>query len=209
MILVIMAIAMPKFKIIQKLVDKLNLVSRENLSGMMVIRAFGTQEHEKKRFGEANEDLTKTNLFVNRIMVFMMPFMMLIMNGVSLIIVWVGAHQIANSTMQVGDMMAFMQYAMQIIIAFLMLSMTFILVPRAAVSAGRIAEVLETKDSIVDPKNPKTFNSDKKGLVEFNHVHFRYNGAEEDALRDITFTAKPGTNNSYYRFHWLRKINDC
>ena len=165
MIIVILVIAMPKFKIIQKLVDKLNLVSRENLSGMMVIRAFGTQEHEKKRFGEANEDLTQTNLFVNRIMVFMMPSMMLIMNGITLLIVWVGAHQIANSTMQVGDMMAFIQYAMQIIMAFLMLSMTFILVPRAAVSAGRIAEVLETEVSIVDPENPKFFNADKKGLL--------------------------------------------
>ncbi|MEO4055140.1 ABC transporter ATP-binding protein [Solibacillus sp. CAU 1738] len=192
LIIVIMTIAMPKFKIIQKLVDKLNLVSRENLSGMMVIRAFGTQEHEKKRFGEANEDLTKTNLFVNRVMMFMMPSMTIIMNGVTLIIVWVGAHQIANSTMQVGDMMAFMQYAMQIIMAFLMLSMMFILVPRAAVSAGRIAEVLETENSIIDPENPKSFNSDKKGLVEFNHVYFRYNGADEDALKDITFTAKPG-----------------
>ncbi|MEG0383192.1 MAG: ABC transporter ATP-binding protein [Solibacillus sp.] len=192
MIAVIMAIAMPKFKIMQKLVDKLNLVSRENLSGMMVIRAFGTQEHEKNRFGEANEDLTQTNLFVNRIMVFMMPSMMLIMNGVTLLIVWVGAHQIAASTMQVGDMMAFMQYAMQIIMSFLMLSMMFILVPRAAVSAGRIVEVLETEVSIVDPENPKAFHSDTKGFVEFKHVHFRYNGAEEDALRGITFTAKPG-----------------
>lgn len=192
MIAIIMAIAMPKFKIIQKLVDKLNLVSRESLSGMMVIRAFGTQEHEKDRFGKANEDLTQTNLFVNRVMVFMMPSMMLIMNGVTLLIVWVGAHQIASSTMQVGDMMAFMQYAMQIIMSFLMLSMMFILVPRAAVSAGRIVEVLETEVSIVDPENPKAFHSDTKGLVEFKHVYFRYNGAEEDALRDITFTAKPG-----------------
>ncbi len=192
LILVIMSIAMPKFKIIQKLVDKLNLVSRENLSGMMVIRAFVTQEHEKKRFEAANEDLTKTNLFVNRVMVFMMPVMMLIMNGATLIIIWVGSHQIANSAMQVGDMMAFMQYAMQIIMSFLMISMMFIFVPRAAVSAGRIAEVLETKNSIADPKTPKPFQQDKKGLVEFKHVHFRYHGAQEDALSDITFTAKPG-----------------
>lgn len=192
LILVIMSIAMPKFKIIQKLVDKLNLVSRENLSGMMVIRAFVTQNHEKKRFEAANEDLTKTNLFVNRVMVFMMPVMMLIMNGATLIIIWVGSHQIANSAMQVGDMMAFMQYAMQIIMSFLMISMMFIFVPRAAVSAGRIAEVLETKNSIADPKTPKPFHQDKKGVVEFQHVHFRYHGAQEDALSDITFTAKPG-----------------
>ncbi|MCR8645918.1 ABC transporter ATP-binding protein/permease [Paenibacillus sp. N1-5-1-14] len=192
MIMIIMAIAMPKFKIIQSMVDKLNLVSRENLSGMMVIRAFGTKRHEKKRFEKANGDLTETNLFVNRVMVSLMPIMMLVMNGVTLIIVWVGAHQIASSSMQVGDMMAFMQYAIQIITAFLMLSMTFILVPRAAVSAGRIAEVLGTKNSIDEPQNPKYFNAAKKGHVEFKHVHFRYHGAEEDALSDITFTAKPG-----------------
>lgn len=192
MIMVIMSIAMPKFKAIQKLIDKLNLVSRENLSGMMVIRAFDTQEHEKKRFEAANEDLTKINLFVNRIMVFMMPAMMLVMNGTTLLIVWVGAHQIVNSAMQVGDMMAFMQYAMQIIMAFLMISMMFIFVPRAAVSAGRIAEVLGTENSIVDPQNPKNFDAAKKGLIEFRHVYFRYHNAEEDALSDITFMAKPG-----------------
>ena len=191
-IMVLMSVAMPKFKIMQKLVDRLNLVSRESLSGMMVIRAFATQEHEKKRFAAANEELTKTNLFVNRVMVFMMPVMMLIMNGVSLIVIWVGAGQIANSAMQVGDMMAFMQYAMQVITAFLMISMIFIFVPRAAVSAGRIAEVLEIENSVVDPENPKGFQADKKGLVEFQNVYFRYQGAEEDALRDITFTAKPG-----------------
>ncbi|MDD3653969.1 MAG: ABC transporter ATP-binding protein [Desulfotomaculaceae bacterium] len=191
-ILVIMAIAMPKFKIIQQLVDNLNLVSRENLSGMMVIRAFGTQEHEKKRFAATNEELTGTNLYVNRIMVLFMPMMMLVMNGISLLIVWVGAQQIAGAAMQVGDMMAFMQYAMQIIFAFLMISMMFIFVPRAAVSAGRIAEVLETEDAIVDPPNPKNFNVAKKGLVEFRHVYFRYHGAAEDALSDITFTARPG-----------------
>ena len=192
MIIVIMAIALPKFKAIQKLVDKLNLISRENLSGMMVIRAFGTQEHERKRFDTANGDLTKMNLFVNRVMVFMMPAMTLIMNGVTLIIVWVGAHQIMDSALQVGDMMAFMQYAMQIIMAFLMISMMFILVPRAAVSAARIAEVLETKGSINDPENPKEFDPAQKGFVEFRHVFFRYHGAEEDALSDITFTARPG-----------------
>ncbi len=192
LILVVISIAMPKFKIMQKLVDRLNLVSRENLSGLMVIRAFGTQKHEQKRFGAANEELTETNLFVNRVMVFMMPVMMLVMNGVSVLVIWVGAGQIANSAMQVGDMMAFMQYAMQVIMAFLMLSMIFVFVPRAAVSAGRIAEVLGMENSVVDPESPAAFQADKRGLVEFEHVHFRYQGAEEDALRDITFTARPG-----------------
>ncbi|MGE4486154.1 MAG: ABC transporter ATP-binding protein, partial [Oscillospiraceae bacterium] len=192
LIMVMMSIAMPKFKIIQKLVDKLNLVSRENLSGMMVIRAFNRQEFEKNRFTSANDDLTKTNLFVNRVMSFMMPAMMLIMNGTTLLVVWVGAHQIAESGMQVGDMMAFMQYAMQIIMAFLMISMMFIFVPRAAVSAKRIAEVLDTENSITDPEYKADFDGSKKGLVEFDHVFFRYHGAEEDALSDITFTAKPG-----------------
>jgi ATP-binding cassette subfamily B multidrug efflux pump len=191
-ILVIMAIALPKFKSIQKLVDRLNLVSRENLSGIMVIRAFGTQRHETKRFEAANSDLTRTSLFINRVMVFMMPVMMLIMNGTSLIIVWVGAHQIADSATQVGDMMAFMQYAMQIIMAFLMFSMMFIFIPRAAVSAGRIADVLKTEISVKDPENPKPFDGAKKGLVEFRGVSFRYEGAEEDSLCDINFTSFPG-----------------
>lgn len=191
-ILIVMSIAMPKFKAIQKFVDRLNLVSRENLSGLMVIRSFGTRAHEKQRFEAANKDLTDTNLFVTRVMVFMMPVMMLIMNGVTLIIIWVGAHRIAESAMQIGDMMAFMQYAIQIIFSFLMISMMFIFIPRAAVSAERIAEVLETPESVVDPQTPKRFDPDKKGLVEFRNVNFRYHGAEEDALSDITFTAKPG-----------------
>ncbi|MHB1484350.1 MAG: ABC transporter ATP-binding protein [Saccharofermentanales bacterium] len=192
MILIVITIAMPKFKIIQKMIDRLNLVSRENLSGLMVIRAFGTQKHEQKRFEAANADLTATTLFVSRVMVFMMPMMMLIMNGVAVLIVWVGAHQIAESTMQVGDMMAFMQYSMQIIMSFLMISMMFIFVPRAAVSADRIAQVLETKPTIEDPKEPKDFDITKKGTVDFKNVHFRYFGAEEDALYDISFTALPG-----------------
>lgn len=191
-ILIVVAVVMPKFKSLQKLVDRLNLVARENLSGLMVIRAFNTQNHEKKRFEKANRDLTKTNLFVNRVMVLMMPIMMLIMNGISVLIVWVGAHQISESTMQVGDMMAFIQYAMQIIMSFLMISMIFIFVPRAAVSAERIAETLNTDISIKQPENVKKFNEDKKGYVEFKNVHFRYKGAEEDAIDDITFTAKPG-----------------
>ncbi|MDR0288254.1 MAG: ABC transporter ATP-binding protein, partial [Clostridiales bacterium] len=192
MIVIIMAIAMPKFKSIQKLIDRLNLVSREELSGLMVIRAFGTQKHEIERFDDANKNLTKTNLFVNRVMVTMMPMMMLIMNGVSLLIVWVGAHQIANSSMQIGNMMAFIQYSMQIIMSFLMISMIFIFVPRAAVSAERIAEVLGTDVIIKDPVDPVQFLPEKKGFVEFKDVCFRYYGAEEYALSNITFTAKPG-----------------
>ncbi|RFU94057.1 ABC transporter ATP-binding protein [Sphaerochaeta halotolerans] len=192
LIMVLMAIVMPKFKVIQTLVDRLNLVSRENLSGLMVIRAFGTQAYEKQRFALANDDLTKTNLFVNRVMSLMMPLMTLVMNGVTLTIVWVGAHQIANSVLQVGDMMAFMQYALQIIMAFLMLSFMFVMAPRAAVSAGRIAEVLETGIAIKDPEHPEPFKEERKGYVEFNHVNFRYHNAEEDVLSDITFTAKPG-----------------
>ena len=192
LILVLASITMPKFKIMQKLVDRLNLVSRENLSGMMVVRAFNRQDYEKDRFEDVNKDLTDTNLFVNRVMTFMMPAMTLIMNGTTMLIVWVGAHQIANSTMQIGDMMAFMQYAMQIIMSFLMISMMFIFVPRAAVSGKRISEILEVQDTILDPENPKSFDGTKKGLLEFEKVNFRYNGAEEDTLSEITFTAKPG-----------------
>lgn len=196
LILTVFTIAMPKFKSIQKLIDRLNLVTRENLSGMMVIRAFNTQKFEENRFDKANKDLTNTNLFVNRVMVIMMPFMMLIMNGIMLLIVWVGANQIASSSMQVGDMMAFMQYAMQIIMAFLMLSMMFIMIPRAAVSAQRIAEVLETKPTIIDPKNPKHFNN-VEGVLEFKNVSFKYPGAEEDALKDINFKALPGKTTAF------------
>jgi ATP-binding cassette subfamily B protein len=187
---------MPKFKIIQKLIDRLNLVTRENLTGMMVIRAFNTQDFEEKRFDSANKDLTNTNLFVNRVMVFMMPAMMLIMNGVTLLIVWVGAHQIAESSMQVGDMMAFMQYAMQILFSFLMLSMMFIMIPRAAVSAQRIAEVLETKPTIVDPKEPKSFGK-IEGVIEFRNVSFRYPEAEGDALNNVSFKALPNQTTAF------------
>ncbi len=191
-IIVIFSVAMPKFRLIQTLVDRLNLVSRENLSGLMVIRAFGTREFEKDRFDKANIDLTKAHLFVNRVMVFMMPAMMLIMNGITLLVVWIGAHQISQSAIQVGDMMAFMQYAMQIIMSFLMVSMIFIFAPRAAVSAVRISEVLETEPTIVDPKTPKAFDPAKKGVVELKNVNFRYENAEEDALQNISFVAKPG-----------------
>lgn len=192
MIMIVTAIAMPRFEAIQQLTDRLNLVSRENLSGMMVIRAFGRQEHEKNRFERANENLTKTNLFINRVFVFMMPAISFVMNGAILLIVWVGARQIAGSAMQVGDMMAFIQYTMQIILSFLSIAMIFIFLPRAEVSAKRIAEVMEAGCSIVDPPNPREFDESKKGYVEFRHVYFRYHGAEEYALRDITFTAKPG-----------------
>ncbi len=191
-IIVVFSIALPKFKAVQKMIDQLNLVVRENLTGMMVIRAFNTQSFEENRFDKANHDLTKTNLFVNRVMTFMFPVMMLIMNGVSLLIIWVGAHQIAESNMQVGDMMAFMQYAMQIIMSFLMLSMMFIMVPRATVSAGRVAEVLEMEATILDPINPMPINRSGKGIVEYKHVSFKYPGAEEPVLNDITFTAKAG-----------------
>ncbi len=190
-------VAMPRFKAIQKLIDKLNLVTRENLSGMMVIRAFNTQKFEEERFDKANKNLTKTNLFVNRVMVLMFPTMMLIMNCVTLLIVWVGAHQIANSSMQVGDMMAFMQYAMQIIFAFLMMSFMFIMIPRASVSAGRIAEVLNTKPEIRDPEETKNFDTNLNGVVEFKNVSFRYNGAEENMLKNISFKALPGKTTAF------------
>ncbi|OPJ63080.1 ABC transporter ATP-binding protein [Clostridium oryzae] len=188
----IFAVAIPKFKLIQKLVDRLNLVTRENLSGMMVIRAFNTQRFEEKRFDKANKDLTDTNLFVNRIMVSLFPVMMLIMNGITLLIVWVGAHQIADAKMQVGDMMAFMQYAMQILFSFLMLSMIFIMLPRASVSGQRIAEVLAIKEEIIDPKDPKHFNGSLEGTVEFDNVCFRYHGAEDDVIKNVSFKALPG-----------------
>ncbi|MFC3772088.1 ABC transporter ATP-binding protein [Paenibacillus sp. GCM10012303] len=194
---IVFYVAMPKFKIIQKLIDKLNLVARENLSGLSVVRAFSNQSFEKRRFDSANQDLTNTNLFVNRVMVFMMPIMMLIMNLITLLIVWVGANQIAVSAMQVGDMMAFMQYAMQIIMSFLMISMMFIMVPRASVSAQRIVEVLATKPSIEDPVQVKPFQSDMRGVVEFRNVCFHYQDAPEDVLNDITFTAKPGETTAF------------
>jgi len=191
-IAVVFAIALPKFKSIQKLIDKLNLVVRENLSGMMVIRAFAMQGEEEKRFDKANRDLTGTMLFVTRVMVVLMPLMMLIMNLVSLLIVWTGAKEVALSQIRVGDMMAFMQYAMQIFFAFIMLSMMFIILPRASVSADRIAEVLDTEPSIVDPEAPRAFGADFKGLIEFEDVSFRYPGATENVLSNISFTAKPG-----------------
>ena len=190
-VMVLFVVAMPKFKILQNLVDRLNLVTREILTGLPVIRAFSTEKHEEERFDKANKDLTKTNLFVNRAMTFMMPTMMLIMNAISILIVWVGANGINDGQMQVGDMMAFIQYTMQIIMAFLMICMISIMLPRAAVSATRVDEVLTSTTLINDPKQPKHLK-EGKGMVEFDHVSFRYPGAEEDVLHDISFTAKPG-----------------
>lgn len=197
MIGIVFSQVMPKFKIIQSLVDRLNLVMRENLNGLSVVRAFGNQEFEANRFKTENTKVTKNNLFVNRTMVFMMPMMMLIMNGVSLLIVWVGAHQIALSAMQVGDMMAFMQYAMQIIMAFLMISMMFIMIPRASVSGDRIAEVLAVDPIIKNPETPIHFPGNTPGKLVFDHVGFKYDGAEEEVLHDISFTAKPGETTAF------------
>ena len=191
-ILVLFVVAMPKFKILQTLVDKVNLVTREILTGLSVIRAFSTQKHEEERFDDANRALTRTNLFVNRAMTFMMPVMMLVMNGISVLIMWTGAHGIDNGQMQVGDMMAFIQYTMQIIMGFLMLCMLSIMLPRAAVAADRVQEVLDSQTVIHDPEKPETFKKEDKGLLCFEHVSFRYPGADENVLHDITFTAKPG-----------------
>lgn len=190
-VIILFTVAMPKFKILQTLVDKVNLVTREILTGLPVIRAFSTEKHEEARFDDANRDLTKTTLFVNRAMTFMMPVMMLVMNGISVLIVWTGAHGIDEGQMQVGDMMAFIQYTMQIIMSFLMLCMISIMLPRAAVSANRVDEVLTSETIIHDPKNPKKLPKGK-GTLRFEHVNFRYPGAEENVLEDIDFEAKPG-----------------
>ena len=191
-VLVLFAVAMPKFKSLQKLVDKVNLVMREILTGLPVIRAFSTEKHEEKRFDKANMDLMKTNLFVNRAMTFMMPIMMLIMNGISVLIMWSGAKGINDGQMQVGDMMAFIQYTMQIIMGFLMICMLSVMLPRAAVAADRVDEVLSSRTVIHDPKTPKKFEEKQKGVLTFDHVSFKYTGADENVLEDITFTAKPG-----------------
>jgi len=197
LVLVLFATVMPRFKLIQKLVDRLNLVTREILTGLPVIRAFSTQKYEEERFDKANRDLTRTNLFVNRVMTCMMPAMMLIMNGIAVLIVWTGAHGVENGAMQVGDMMAFIQYTMQIIMAFLMISMVSVMLPRASVSAQRIEEVLQTKSVIEDPKESKPFDETKKGVVQYRHVSFRYPGAEENVLEDIDFTALPGQTTAF------------
>lgn len=186
------AVAMPKFKALQYRIDELNLVSREILTGLSVIRAFSREKHEEERFEEVNERLTKTNLFVNRCMTFMMPAMMLIMNGITVLIIYNGSHAVDAGTMQVGNMMAFMQYAMQIIMSFLMITMMSIMLPRASVSAKRINEIMETKVSIESPKTASTPENNKKGEVRFEHVGFAYPGAEEETLSDINFTAQKG-----------------
>ncbi len=197
LIVTVFLIAVPKFKLMQDLIDRLNLVTRENLSGMMVIRAFNKQDDESRRFDLANRDLTTTSLFVARVMITMMPLMMLLMNGLSLAIIWVGSQQVAQSAIQVGDMMAFMQYAMQIVMAFLMMSMMFIFLPRAAVSGDRIADVLETDISIKDPESPQRFPEPFRGEIKFENVYFRYPDAEDDILHDISFTAQPGKTTAF------------
>ncbi|MEG2322171.1 MAG: ABC transporter ATP-binding protein [Bacilli bacterium] len=195
-VIILFIVAMPKFNIVQKLIDKLNLVSREILTGIPVIRAFSNEAHEEKRFDKANKDLTKVNLFVNKVMTVMMPTMMFIMNGICILIVWVGASKINLGTMQIGTLMAFITYTMQIIMAFLMISMVSIMVPRAIVSMKRIGEVLSKEPSIKDPIKPLTFNS-SNGVIEFKDVYFRYPDAVEDVLEDINFTAKPGTTTAF------------
>lgn len=190
-VLLLFFVAMPRFKRLQILVDRMNLVTREFLTGLPVIRAFGTQSYEEEKFDRANKDLTGTNLFVNRTMTFMMPVMMLIMNGISVLIIWTGAHGIDRGNMQVGDMMAFIQYTMQIIMSFLMLVMLSIIMPRAAVAADRIEEVMDSRTKINDPKESKT-PVYRQGELCFSHVNFKYPGADEDVLHDISFTARPG-----------------
>lgn len=194
---VLFIVVMPKFKVVQSMVDRLNLVSREILTGLQVIRAFSTERYEEKRFDGANRDLTKTNLFVNRAMTFMMPMMMLIMNGIAVLIVWIGGHSINDGSMQVGDMMAFIQYTMQIIMSFLMICMISVMLPRAAVSADRVDEILTSSTLIHDPENPKDFAGNGTGEVVFDHVSFRYPGAEEDVLQDLSFTARPGETTAF------------
>lgn len=196
LVIVLLNVAMPKFKSLQRLTDRLNLVSRENLSGMLVVRAFTNEKFEEARFDKANEDLTRTNRFTQRVMSLTMPIMMLIMNLVTLLIMWVGGHAIAESTMQVGDMMAYIQYTMQIIMSFLMISMIFIMVPRAMVSADRVQEVLTTELSIKEPENPVTLGNES-GELRFDDVSFRYGNAEEDTLSHISFTAKPGQTTAF------------
>ena len=196
-IFTLFALTMPKFKKVQKLIDKLNQVTREIITGIPVIRSFSNQKYEEERFSNANINLKKTNLFVNRVMNLMMPLMMLIMNGICILIIWQGAHAIDNGLLQVGDMLAFIQYAMQIIMSFLMISMFSIMLPRANVSANRIMEILETDESIKDPEKPKEFGRRIKGLVEFKNVSFRYPDSDEDVITDVTFTAKPGTTTAF------------
>ena len=197
LVIVLFSFAMPKFKSVQKLVDRLNLVTRESLTGMLVIRAFSTQKYEEEKFEVANKNLTRTNLFVNRIMTVMMPLMMFIMNAITLLIVWVGAHRIDEGIMQVGTMMAFMQYTMQIIMAFLMISMVSVILPRAMVSAQRVSEVLNVDVAIKDTEKLQAFNPEEKGTIEFKNVSFRYPGADEDVISNVSFKAFPGETTAF------------
>lgn len=197
LVLVLFAVVIPRFKRVQKLIDRVNLVTREILTGIPVIRAFSTQKYEEKRFDKANLDLTKNNIFVNRVLSCMMPAMMFVMNAIAVLIVWNGSHAVDSGTMQVGDMMAFIQYTMQIIMSFLMIAMVSVMLPRAAVSADRIDEIITTPLVIEDPKKIESFNEEKKGLLEFKNVSFRYPNAEEDALSNISFTARPGETTAF------------
>ena len=197
LVMIMFIVVMPRFKILQSLVDRLNLVSREILTGLPVIRAFSTEKYEEQRFEKANKDLTKVNVFVNRVMSCMMPAMMFVMNAITVLIVWNGAHSIDAGTMQVGDMMAFIQYTMQIVMSFLMISMVSVMLPRALVSLDRIDKVLNTDISIKDPEKPVQFKEDKKGVIEFKNVSFRYPDAEEDILTDISFTANAGETTAF------------
>lgn len=197
LVMILFIVVMPKFKVVQKLVDRVNLVTREILTGIPVIRAFSTQKYEEKRFDKANLDLTKTNIFVNRVMACMMPAMMLVMNGISVLIMWNGAHGVDSGAMQVGDMMAFIQYTMQIIMSFLMISAISIMLPRAAVCVQRVDEVISTDLVIEDKEQTENFKEDKKGYIEFNSVSFKYPNAEEDVLSDISFVAKPGETTAF------------
>ena len=196
-IMIVYKAVLPKFQSIQGLIDRMNLVARESFTGMMVVRAFNMQPFEEKRFDKSNVDLTKVSLFVNRVMVIMMPFMMLIMNGIIITIIWFGSHQVSTGTIQVGQMIAFMQYAIQIVMAFLMMSIMFIILPRASVAADRIAKVIETDVLIQDPKEPKKFAEPFRGTIEFQNVSFRYPRASENVLENITFTANPGETTAF------------
>ncbi len=197
LVIVLFSFAMPKFKSVQKLVDRLNLVTRESLTGMLVIRAFSTQKYEEEKFEIANKNLTRTNLFVNRVMTIMMPLMMFIMNAITLLIVWVGAHRIDEGIMQVGTMMAFMQYTMQIIMAFLMISMVSVILPRAMVSAQRVSEVLNVDVAVKDSEKLQMFNENERGTIEFKNVSFRYPGADEDVISNVSFKAFPGETTAF------------
>ena len=206
---ILFIVAMPVFKKLQELIDKLNLVSREILTGLPVIRAFNTEKREEKRFEKSNKNLMDANVFVNRAMSIMFPALIFIMDSVMLLIIWVGGHKVNEGIMQVGDMMAFIQYTMQIVISFLFISMLSIILPRAAVSARRINEVLETEPSIKDTDNPKEFIEEKKGYVEFKNVSFRYPDADTEILEDINFTAKPGETTAIIGSTGSRKIYSC